>query len=117
MIFISAGLPEKVRNVQIYNITPYGFEISWLPPLFDGYQPIINYALHMLDQNNKTLNKYCEKSFVSNSCIINMTKTLYADLQPYTIYYIMVTAANVIGEGLGHILSIRTDEYCKSNIT
>ena len=110
------GPPELVRNVQIFNITPFGFEISWLPPLFDGYRPIISYDVHILDQKNITLAKPCETSFSLNYCIINATKARFIDLQPYTIYHLKVTALNVIGEGLGHSFTMQTDEYCKSSI-
>ncbi|EDV24870.1 uncharacterized protein TRIADDRAFT_56233 [Trichoplax adhaerens] len=103
--------PDPVRNVEVRNITSFGLNISWLPPEFDGRQPITNYTVRLLNYRNTTLKHPCQFSYIRDGCIIENTATYYSNLTPYTIYYLAIEANNIVGESLSQFIKVWTDEF------
>lgn len=88
-------------------------DLTWQPPPFDGYRPVIQYTLYRndLDRSNEYI--LAETGLESNSTSFNVT----TDILPYTKYEWRVRACNVIGcsvfeDGVASV-PVRTLPDCK----
>ncbi|RDD35988.1 Tyrosine-protein phosphatase Lar, partial [Trichoplax sp. H2] len=109
--------PSSVQQAQASNITATNITISWIPPIFDGYSPIINYTLQLYNHLNSTLNSRCMSSLTEQGCIVTNTLTRLYNLKPYSSYFLHIWASNAIGQSGKEILSIKTDEADTRSMT
>ncbi|EDV20538.1 uncharacterized protein TRIADDRAFT_61038 [Trichoplax adhaerens] len=102
--------PNPVRNLSISNITADSISVSWLPPKHDGYSPIMNYTVELLNDQSLLVIKNCSSSLIPTQCLTLTTSATFQGLKPFTVYYLRTWANNVIGNSTASTLQVKTDE-------
>ncbi|RDD47522.1 Hemicentin-1 [Trichoplax sp. H2] len=105
------ALPSPVSQIRSSNLSATGFTLHWTPPKFDGYTPITNYIIQLLNDRNQSVIHYnCQNRRIVDRCVVNSSLIVIDGLHPYSRYLIKVWAVNKIGESQSQEISIKTDE-------